>query len=92
MNRGKIKILVNRLIDEEQKVTLLIRLEQKIKKNRDDYHLLTNLAHCYQYFIEKYDIQRDPMKLYFIDKMQNLSIKYLKEKATQAHHLSKRDK
>ena len=54
---------------DKNKITTLLFLEESNQKSRKDQTIIKKLVSTYAKLVEYYDTMRDPIKIYFMDKM-----------------------
>ena len=54
---------------DENKITTLLFLEESNVKARKDQNIIKKLVTTYAKLVEYYDTMKDPIKIYFMDKM-----------------------
>jgi hypothetical protein len=65
---------------DENDISSLLFLEENYIDNPNEKTIVTQLVEKYAALIEYYDSQKDPIKLYFMDKMQSTVFKFNKSK------------
>jgi hypothetical protein len=63
---------------DENGITSLLFLEESHEKYRKDKGIIKQLIESYAKLVEFYDTMKDPVKLYFMDKMQSVLVNYNK--------------
>ena len=64
----------------ENGISSLLFLEESYEKNSNEQKIVSQLVEKYAALIEYYDSKKDPIKLYFMDKMQATVFNYNKSK------------
>lgn len=64
----------------ENGISSLLFLEESYQKNSNEKKIVTQLVERYAALIEFYDSRKDPIKLYFMDKMQTTVFNFNKSK------------